>query len=181
MTDETEQKILDAALKVFSEKGYDGAKTKVIAKESGFSEVTLFNKFKSKKNLYNTVASKNIVKIKEDFGSLIREYKFENPKDFLTVFINDLAKVFDDNFEFIHLTVEEANKAFEPVEEEFIILLSEYIKKNIKNDKIDCNTLAFTLFTFTYMSSLGKYKGRSYIDLNKAKEGFINNILICNQ
>ena len=49
MTGETEQKILDAALKVFSQKGYDGAKTKSIAEKSGFSEVTLFNKFKTKK------------------------------------------------------------------------------------------------------------------------------------
>lgn len=49
MTDETEQKILDAALKIFSQKGYDGAKTKAIAEESGFSEVTLFKRFKINK------------------------------------------------------------------------------------------------------------------------------------
>ncbi len=35
MTYGTEQKILDAALKIFAKKGYDAATTRVIAEESG--------------------------------------------------------------------------------------------------------------------------------------------------
>ena len=181
MTDETEQKILDAALKIFSQKGYDGAKTKIIAKESGFSEVTLFNRFKTKRNLYNMVAAQYICKINQDFGYLLRDYKFENPRDFLNIFINDLAKVFDDNFEFIHLTVEEASKSFESFENEFIDLLSKYIEKNIQNDKINYQSLALTIFAVTYMSSLAKYKGRIYIDFNKNLERFIDNTIMCIQ
>jgi AcrR family transcriptional regulator len=49
MTDKTEQKILDAGLKVFSKKGYDAATTRGIAEESGFTEMTLFRKFGTKK------------------------------------------------------------------------------------------------------------------------------------
>ena len=49
MADETKQKILDTALKVFAEKGYKGATTLTIAEESCFSEKTLFRKFKTKK------------------------------------------------------------------------------------------------------------------------------------
>lgn len=47
MADETKQKILDAALKIFAEKGYKGATTMSIAEEAGFSEKTLFRKFKT--------------------------------------------------------------------------------------------------------------------------------------
>ncbi|HTX61163.1 MAG TPA: helix-turn-helix domain-containing protein, partial [Methanobacterium sp.] len=42
MTDATEQKILKTALKLFSEKGYGGATTRVIAAEAGFTEMTLY-------------------------------------------------------------------------------------------------------------------------------------------
>ncbi|MGZ7107882.1 MAG: TetR/AcrR family transcriptional regulator, partial [Methanobacterium sp.] len=44
---------MDTALKMFAERSYLGAKTKSIAEEAGFSEMTLFRKFKTKKNLYD--------------------------------------------------------------------------------------------------------------------------------
>ncbi len=181
MTNETEQRILDAALKIFSQKGYDGAKTKAIAKESGFSEMTLFNKFKTKKNLYNRVAVQNIVKINKDFSAILTDYKFETPEAFLRALIRDLAKMFHDNFEFLHLAIQEASKSHAQLEEEFINLLSEYMEKNIQNDKIDYQALALTIFTFTYIHSLAKYKGRHYFDQDKLLEGFINNIILCIQ
>ncbi|NJD54393.1 MAG: helix-turn-helix transcriptional regulator [Candidatus Methanoperedens sp.] len=41
----TEQKILEAALRMFAREGYDGATTRRIAEEAGVSEMTLFRKF----------------------------------------------------------------------------------------------------------------------------------------
>lgn len=49
--DETRERILRAAAKVFTEKGYAGATTRAIAAEAGVNEVTLFRRFGSKKNL----------------------------------------------------------------------------------------------------------------------------------
>ncbi|MBI5679449.1 MAG: helix-turn-helix transcriptional regulator [Methanobacterium sp.] len=49
MTDESGQKIMDAALIVFAEYGYKGATIKEIAEKAGYSELTLFRKFKTKK------------------------------------------------------------------------------------------------------------------------------------
>ena len=69
MVDKTEQKIMEAALKVFSENGYKGATTRVIANESGFNELTLFRKFKNKENLFNKVLTQNSEKLKNDFIS----------------------------------------------------------------------------------------------------------------
>ena len=181
MTDRTEQKILEAALKIFSQKGYDGAKTKAIAEESGFSEVTLFNKFKTKRNLYDRIAIENVGKLNEDFGALLKDYKCETPKTFLRTFIKDLAKMFEDNFEFMHLVIQEAGKSHEQLEKEFINILSEHLEKNIQNDKIDYLSLALTIFTFTYMYNLNRYKDRSYFDFDTVLEGFINNIVMCIQ
>lgn len=45
------QEILEAALKVFSKKGFDGSRTKEIAKEAGVSEATIFKYFPSKRQL----------------------------------------------------------------------------------------------------------------------------------
>lgn len=44
--------ILEAALKVFADKGFSGARTKKIAQEAGISETLIFHHFGSKKNLY---------------------------------------------------------------------------------------------------------------------------------
>ncbi|MDA8214754.1 MAG: TetR/AcrR family transcriptional regulator [Nitrospiraceae bacterium] len=54
-TRSTRNKILETALKLFSQKGYLGATTKEIAKEAGIAEVTLFRHFPSKENLFEEV------------------------------------------------------------------------------------------------------------------------------
>lgn len=46
------EQIIDAALKVFSQKGYGGARTKDIARLAGISETLLFQHFGNKHNLY---------------------------------------------------------------------------------------------------------------------------------
>jgi len=56
---ETEDRILDAALKVFASEGYAGATTRKIAQEANVSEMTLFRKFQSKENLLKEVLQKN--------------------------------------------------------------------------------------------------------------------------
>lgn len=51
----TEQLILLAATKLFSEHGYNGVSTKKIADEAGVNEVTIFRQFKNKSNLLQEV------------------------------------------------------------------------------------------------------------------------------
>lgn len=52
---ETRSKILEAALKLFSKKGFLGATTKEIARQAGITEVTLFRYFSSKERLFAEV------------------------------------------------------------------------------------------------------------------------------
>lgn len=51
----TRQRIVDAALQVFSEHGYKGATTRAIASRAGVNEVTLFRQFGNKKALLAAV------------------------------------------------------------------------------------------------------------------------------
>jgi AcrR family transcriptional regulator len=53
----TRDRILETALRLFSEKGYLGATTKEISAESGIAEVTLFRHFPSKESLFKEVLS----------------------------------------------------------------------------------------------------------------------------
>ncbi len=47
----TSEKIIDAAIELFAQNGYDRVTTEEIAQQAGFSEKTLFRHFKSKQNL----------------------------------------------------------------------------------------------------------------------------------
>lgn len=53
---ERQEQILDAALKVFSRKGFDAARTKEIAKEAGISEALLFKNFPTKESLLENLS-----------------------------------------------------------------------------------------------------------------------------
>ncbi len=53
----TRERILETALRLFSEKGYLGATTKEISAELGVAEVTLFRHFPTKESLFQEVLS----------------------------------------------------------------------------------------------------------------------------
>jgi AcrR family transcriptional regulator len=48
----TRERILDAGLRTFAEKGFTGATTKEISMKAGVNEVTLFRHFGSKEALF---------------------------------------------------------------------------------------------------------------------------------
>ncbi|TFG49635.1 MAG: TetR/AcrR family transcriptional regulator [Anaerolineales bacterium] len=53
--DKTRNRIMDAASRLFSEKGFSGTTTRAIANEAGINEVTLFRHFGSKENLARAI------------------------------------------------------------------------------------------------------------------------------
>lgn len=55
---ETSDKIIKAAAKLFSSKGYEQTSTKEIATEAGVSEMTIFRHFKTKDNLMDELFEK---------------------------------------------------------------------------------------------------------------------------
>jgi len=52
---ERERRILEAALKVFSEMGYSGANMDAVALEAGLSKPTLYQYFQSKEALFSAM------------------------------------------------------------------------------------------------------------------------------
>ncbi len=88
MHDAARQKIMDAAGKLFAEKGYSETTTLAIAAQAGVNETTIFRNFGSKKNLYreifcaNTPGAEDILlngltngaDLKKDLSLMFREY-----------------------------------------------------------------------------------------------------------
>lgn len=86
--DTARQKIMEAAGRLFAEKGYSETTTLAIAKESGVNETTIFRNFGNKKNLYmeifcaNTPGAESILlsgltngaDLKKDLSLMFREY-----------------------------------------------------------------------------------------------------------
>lgn len=56
----TSEKILEAAMRLFSEKGYKAVTTKEISSEAGVSEMTVFRHFENKQNLFEKAFDKYV-------------------------------------------------------------------------------------------------------------------------
>ena len=181
MINETEQKLLDAALKVFAEKGYTNATTKVIAEEAGFSENTLFRKFKNKENLFYVVVIKNHEKMRNEFELVLVDNGFQTSKEFLKALIVNLADTIENNFETFDLTFQVRSKEFEPIMLAFNKRLTEYLEKNLENSKIDCEILSLTIISFIYLLNIEKNRGYTFVDSGEAIEKFVDNFFVFNE
>ena len=67
----TEQKILEAAKKVFIQKGLDGARLEEIALEAGINKALLHYYFRSKEKLFETIFDQMVSKIAPDFSVIV--------------------------------------------------------------------------------------------------------------
>ncbi|SKC48157.1 TetR/AcrR family transcriptional regulator [Maledivibacter halophilus] len=62
----TSYKIMEVALKLFSEQGYYSTTTKQIAKEAKVNELTVFRHFKTKENLFQETTQNYVREVKVD-------------------------------------------------------------------------------------------------------------------
>lgn len=172
----TEQKILDAALKVFAEKGYKGATTKVIAEESGFSEFTLFRKFKSKENLLELVLSQGAENLKKEFLEIFIEKDFADHRSLVEYLVKSLDQVVRNNFQFLTISLNLDGGILGEAMKECIDLFTRYVEKNLPGQEIDYGSFTLSIFAFTYMINLEIYRD-SGIN-SHALEGFIDNLTL---
>lgn len=178
MADKTEQKIMDAALKLFAKYGYKGATTRAIAEESGFNELTLFRRFKTKENLFNVVLTRNIEKIKEVLDLKLSANTSKDPDEFLKTLIIDVSEIADNNAEFLQLTNNEESGTVDNLKAQFVEYLSDYIEKRIPDKDIDYNAFALSLFANTFMISQTRLQKQEWFNHDKALEGLIKNSLV---
>ena len=174
MSTNTEQKILDAALKVFSDQGYNGARTRIIAETSGFTEMTLFRKFETKEKLFNRVLTENKDRIMKDFNSLlVIDDELTNPKEQFRMLILNLAELIEKNFEYVNIIVYERQRISNSITETFIVHLRNYVEKVLPKHQTDPNVISFMILSFLYFIILNKKTETEFFDLDQAIEDFI--------
>lgn len=191
----TEQKILDAAIKVFSEEGYAGATTRKIAQEANITEITLFRKFQTKENLLKEV----FIRQQNSISMLNKLSKMSKSGDIIKD-LNSLAKQAIKNtgsedrdsisVRFMFMLFEEGRRRPEIAKilasffQTNIEYLKEYFECQIKNGKMrNINTksaaLIFTSFVIfpaflrgIFLDEMLKYNSDSNID--RETENFID-------
>ncbi|MEG6567029.1 TetR/AcrR family transcriptional regulator [Thermoanaerobacterium saccharolyticum] len=84
LSDEKRNRIIEASLREFSEKGYMRASTNEIVKNAGISKGLLFHYFKSKKNLFIYLFDR----IVEEFVAAFYEFIDDSPSDIFERLMN---------------------------------------------------------------------------------------------
>lgn len=177
MADNTKQKILEVALKLFCEKGYADTTTRIISAESGFTEMTIYRKFKTKQNLFDQVMIYGVGKLNEEGSSMLFiDKEFEDPREFLDTYVKNLADFVWNNLDLFRLVFNQDRKIVGPILKGSMYNSSKYIEKNIPNQKIDYLVLAVDIFSFVYMFNLALYHGPQDPTREKLLENFVHNL-----
>jgi AcrR family transcriptional regulator len=187
---DTEERILDAALKVFASDGYAGATTRKIAQEANVAEMTLFRKFQSKENLLREVLKRNTeTYFKQDSLLLLdKDADLDISLQSLGHNISEaIRNKLEDNNQrmFSLMLLEEGRKRPEIAEtlsslaRMFLKRLSEYFEIQIKNGKmrnVNPQTAALIFLSyFGYTSLLREITGDTVLcNSDKEIEDFIN-------
>jgi AcrR family transcriptional regulator len=137
--DETRQRILGAAARVFAEAGYARSTTRALAAAAGVNEVTLFRHFGSKKNLFAAVI--------EQFGGpavtiSLRAQLTGNYRQDLLIIGRQLLQLLLERKDALRLMLCEATH-FPEVQEVMVqnprqirLMLAEYLRQQIANGQV---------------------------------------------
>ncbi|CAM3371957.1 TetR/AcrR family transcriptional regulator [Marinicrinis lubricantis] len=133
---EKQAKILEAAVEIFSEKGYSATSTSEIAQKAGVAEGTIFRHYKTKKDLLLAIAGPIAVKLVapfllNDFVKVI-DSPYDRPKDFFRAIAKDRIAFARSNIKLIKILFNEV--PFQPeLLEQVKNLMTNIVVKRIEN------------------------------------------------
>lgn len=130
----TNDNIIKAALKLFSEKGYLGATTREISREAGVSEVTLFRHFPAKEKLLEEVIGKySFLPALKDLLSEIHDLSYKDALTLIAQRLLDFLVMRKDWIRIMHAEVQRSPESklhgiFHGLMEEFFNTLAVYFR-----------------------------------------------------
>jgi AcrR family transcriptional regulator len=137
---EKQIRIIEAAVEVFSEKGFAAASTSEIAQRAGVAEGTIFRHYKTKKDLLLSIAGPVAAKLfapflMRDFARLL-ELPYDRVEDFLRAILRDRLEFARKNMKLIKILVHEV--PFQPellaqVKELFTHIVVTRVEKAVKH------------------------------------------------
>ncbi|MGZ6530093.1 MAG: TetR/AcrR family transcriptional regulator [Tumebacillaceae bacterium] len=159
--------ILEAAVRVFSEKGFSASRTSEVAKEAGVSEGTIFNYFKTKKDLLTSMLIPLVVRFFRPLILVSVERIFKTRKNRpIEAVLEDIARdriqLVQKNLPLIKTVGAEAAfhpELLDPIREhvapKVIEIASRYFQTEVDNGTF--RNIDSKLAIRTYMSLLGGY------------------------
>jgi AcrR family transcriptional regulator len=172
-TEQTRERLLEAAARTFSQEGIQGATTRHIAREAGVNEVTLFRHFKSKEQLLGTVLERGLASeialmnehsswkenLRESMEKYARHYysHLEKKQGFARAFIAE-GQVLPKSMQTMIANV------VRPVRERLIAILSDAQKAGVvrADVSVECALDAFKNTLYAGMLRQGAYLPRNY-------------------
>ncbi|MGR3810656.1 TetR/AcrR family transcriptional regulator [Jiulongibacter sp. NS-SX5] len=94
---EKQEKILDAALRLFASEGYSATSTKKVAKAAGVSEGLIFRHFENKEGLLQAILDLGKDKIKNIYADIVLE---TDPKEVIRKSLNMLFEIPEEEYDF---------------------------------------------------------------------------------
>lgn len=181
----TKERIIEAGLKLFSEKGFTGATTREIAKEAGIAEITLFRHFQTKEGLFEEVINRySFLPTLKNLLPRISTLSYEDAliaiaNEFLNTLLlrKDLIRIMLTE---IHRYPEQMQKVYNSLIDEVIKTLASYFEemqnRGILNEfDADIGARAFLGMFFSYFNAQEfklrkKFKGD---DRERTIKGFV--------
>lgn len=166
--EERREQILESALSVFIEKGYNGATTMDIAKEADISEVTLYRYFDSKKQIFmGAIEPILVTSLKE---SLMASKDLE-PMEKLEYILKGRIKFISDHHEVIKLILMESQINPGIADFNFINQITSLLKESIKeagiefkDDDFSLRLLMGSILSFLYLPEIDDEKIDNYVE-----------------
>ena len=125
---DTSQKIIEASIEVFTEKGYLGSSTKEIAKTADVAEMTLFRKFQSKQNLFETMIK---VTLEHELSEVL-DLNFDlSLHDFVERLLHNRLTSVSKNIHLIRMIIQESIQGRIPENLNYISQISKKIKETL--------------------------------------------------
>ena len=182
----TEERIMEATYKILQKEGVKKTTTKKIAAEAGVNEITIFRKFKTKKNLIEIVKEHYMKIFIDKIENIFDFSEDEEIDEYLTSNFNELLNLSDEDFSIIKIAMEEV----QPIPEKKRILsrvsdvilnkLEEFFKLQIEKGKIkkeiNPRMLSIMCLSITFQSvALWKVYDKDTADeLEAYKDEFLN-------
>jgi AcrR family transcriptional regulator len=141
-------RIIQAATKIFSQKGYQETSMDDIAREIGVTKATLYSYFDSKKDIFNIIATSANQKLRETLHTSLNNHDYLSAVEGIVTWKMDLLK------EFIHTSMdivklsphdEDVTKILRDEREKDLVALQEFIQNQIDTKAIRSDLDAYII------------------------------------
>lgn len=166
--EDRQKQILEAALNVFTEKGYNGATTQEIAKAADISEVTLFRHFNSKQEIFMKGIEPIIFDTLKDSIKISQEL---TPAEQFKYILTERIKIISKNHRVIRLILMESKISGELSNLNYVERIKDLLKIMISDmgfkmerEELTLRLLMGGILSFLYMPDKDENNIEEFVD-----------------